>query len=236
MGRVDGKVAFSPGSRWVDPTHDQGGQDGGRRQGRVHHRRGPRAGSQPRDPAGRGGRRHHRGRPVRADRRPCRTRWPRRRTWPRRSRQVEALDRRIVATQADVRDRGALKARGRRRASPQLGRLDIVARQRRHRRRSPTARGPDRGGRWQDMIDINLTGVWHTVKAAVPHHDRAAAAAGRSCSPARPPGSRACRTSAHYVAAKHGVIGLMRTLAHGARRRTTSGSTAVHPTQRRTRR
>ena len=33
-----------------------------------------------------------------------------RRTWPRRSRQVEALDRRIVATQADVRDYGALKA------------------------------------------------------------------------------------------------------------------------------
>ncbi len=22
---------------------------------------------------------------------------------------------------------------------------------------------------WQDMIDVNLTGVWHTVKAAIPH-------------------------------------------------------------------
>ena len=22
---------------------------------------------------------------------------------------------------------------------------------------------------WQDMIDVNLTGVWHAVKAAIPH-------------------------------------------------------------------
>jgi (+)-trans-carveol dehydrogenase len=22
---------------------------------------------------------------------------------------------------------------------------------------------------WQDVIDVNLTGVWHTVKAAIPH-------------------------------------------------------------------
>ena len=52
---------------------------------------------------------------------------------------VEALDRRIVAAEADVRDYDALKAgarRGRRRA----GRLDIVSRQRRHRLLQPGGR------------------------------------------------------------------------------------------------
>ena len=66
---------------------------------------------------------------------------------------------------------------------------------------------------WDDMIDINLTGVWHTVKAAIPHLieqgtrrlDRDHQLDGR------PEGHS--RTSAHYIAAKHGVVGLMRTLA-----------------------
>ena len=80
--------------------------------------------------------------------------------------EVEALDRRIVATQADVRD----STRSRPRSTtgwPSSGRLDIVA---------PTPASARFGlaemldeKTWQDMIDINLTGVWHTVKAAIPH-------------------------------------------------------------------
>src|SRR6266478_4562828 len=80
--------------------------------------------------------------------------------------EVEALDRRIVASQADVRDYGAVKA-ALDDGVAQLGRLDIVS----------ANAGIFSLGRadelaeqtWRDMIDTNLTGEWHTAKAAIPH-------------------------------------------------------------------
>ncbi|MGA2830593.1 MAG: SDR family NAD(P)-dependent oxidoreductase, partial [Streptosporangiaceae bacterium] len=71
---------------------------------------------------------------------------------------VEEQDRRIVAAQADVRDYAALKAAVDDGVA-QLGRLDIVV----------ANAGIGNGGKplaetdeqtWQDMIDVNLTGVW----------------------------------------------------------------------------
>jgi NAD(P)-dependent dehydrogenase (short-subunit alcohol dehydrogenase family) len=65
---------------------------------------------------------------------------------------------------------------------------------------------------WQDMIDINLTGVWHTCKAATPH----LIAGGRPGSiviTSSSVGLRAAQNVAHYGASKHAVVGLMRTLA-----------------------
>ncbi len=86
--------------------------------------------------------------------------------------QVEALDRRIVASQADVRDYGALKAAVDDGVA-ELGRLDIVVANagictRRQAWTSSTEAD------WQDMIDINLTGVWHTMQGGDPAPDRAA--------------------------------------------------------------
>ncbi|WP_395690549.1 mycofactocin-coupled SDR family oxidoreductase [Nocardioides sp.] len=66
---------------------------------------------------------------------------------------------------------------------------------------------------WQEMIDINLTGTWHTVKAAVPH----LVAAGRGGSivlTSSAAGLQGTPNLAHYVAAKHGVTGLTRTFAN----------------------
>lgn len=82
------------------------------------------------------------------------------------AKEVEALGRRIVTAQVDVRDYDRLKAAvddG----VEQLGRLDIVA----------ANAGMGNGGRaediserdWQTVIDVDLTGVWHTCKAAIPH-------------------------------------------------------------------
>jgi NAD(P)-dependent dehydrogenase (short-subunit alcohol dehydrogenase family) len=62
------------------------------------------------------------------------------------------------------------------------------------------------------MIDINLTGMWHACKAAIPH----LIAGGRGGSiviTSSTAGLRGLPNLAHYVSAKHGVVGLMRTLA-----------------------
>jgi (+)-trans-carveol dehydrogenase len=123
--------------------------------------------------------------------------------------EVEALDRRIVATQVDVRDYDALK-RALDDGVAQLGRLDVVS----------ANAGIVSYGRaeelaeqtWQDVIDTDLTGEWHAAKAAIPHL-RAGGRGGSIILTSSDAGLKASQNLAHYVAAKHGVIGLMRTLA-----------------------
>ena len=80
--------------------------------------------------------------------------------------EVEALDRRIVATQADVRDYGALK-QALDDGVARLGRLDIVSANAGIVSYGTLAELPEQT--WQDMIDVNLTGEWHAAKAAIPH-------------------------------------------------------------------
>ena len=62
------------------------------------------------------------------------------------------------------------------------------------------------------MIDINLTGVFNTAKAAIPHL-RAGGNGGSIVMTSSALGIRAMPNMSHYVAAKTGVIGLMRALA-----------------------
>jgi SDR family mycofactocin-dependent oxidoreductase len=123
--------------------------------------------------------------------------------------EVEALGRRIVAGQVDVRDYDALKA-ALDDGVARLGRLDIV---------SANAGIVSFGTvetlseqSWRDMIDVNLTGVWHTVKAAIPH--LRAAGGGSIVITSSDAGLKGQANTGHYVAAKHGVVGLMRTLAN----------------------
>ncbi|MEU6643601.1 mycofactocin-coupled SDR family oxidoreductase [Saccharomonospora sp. NPDC046836] len=143
------------------------------------------------------------------------------------ARLVEATDRRVVTGRVDVRDAAALKSVVDA-AVTELGGLDIVV------ANAGIAGLPFEAHAipdtvWQQMIDINLTGVWHTVKAGTPH----LLAGGRGGSIvliSSAAGLRAYANIAHYVAAKHGVVGLMRTLAvelapHGIR------ANSIHPTQ-----
>ena len=123
--------------------------------------------------------------------------------------EVEALGRRIIASAVDVRDYDALKATLDAGVA-RLGGLDIVA----------ANAGIVSFGRaeelteqaWRDMIDVNLTGVWHTVKAAIPH--LRAADGGAIVITSSGAGLKGNPNLAHYVAAKHGLVGLMRTLAN----------------------
>jgi SDR family mycofactocin-dependent oxidoreductase len=124
-------------------------------------------------------------------------------------RQVEALDRRIVATQADVRDTAALKAAVDEGVA-QLGRLDIVLANAGIASFAPVEDLDD--ATWDDMIDINLTGVFKTVRAALPHL-RAGGNGGAIVLTSSTAGIMGLPNLAHYVAAKHGVVGLMKVLA-----------------------
>ncbi|TFB77669.1 NAD(P)-dependent oxidoreductase [Cryobacterium flavum] len=125
-------------------------------------------------------------------------------------RQVEALDRRIIATQADVRDSAALKAvmdDG----VAQLGRLDIVSANAGIFQMSPALELDDAA--WQETIDINLTGVWNTCKAALPHLIKGGRG-GSIILTSSTAGLKGLANTVHYTAAKHGVVGIMRTLAN----------------------
>ena len=123
--------------------------------------------------------------------------------------EVEALDRRIIARQADVRDYAALKS-ALDEGVAQLGRLDIVCSNAGIASFGPADELDETT--WRDMIDINLTGMWHTCKAAIPH----LVEGGRGGSiviTSSDAGLKGFPNLAHYVSAKHGVVGLMRTLA-----------------------
>ena len=132
--------------------------------------------------------------------------------------EVEALGRRIVARQADVRDYAGLKA-ALDEGVAELGRLDIVSANAGIFSHAPAAELTEE--QWGQMIDINLSGVWRTCKAAIPHlvaGDRG----GSIVITSSVAGLRGTPNFAHYAAAKHGLVGLMRTLAlelapHGIR-------------------
>ena len=123
-------------------------------------------------------------------------------------RQVEALDRRIVAERADVRDLDAL-AGSVGRGVAELGRLDIVA----------ANAGIDILGSWRDItpqilrdtIDINLVGVWNTVMASVEHLVDGGGGSIVMTSSAN--GLKAGPFNVAYNAAKYGVVGLMKSFA-----------------------
>ncbi len=65
---------------------------------------------------------------------------------------------------------------------------------------------------WQDVIDVNLTGVWNAVRAAVPGMV-ARGAGGSLVLISSTAGIKGFPGLAHYTAAKHGVVGLMKALA-----------------------
>lgn len=121
---------------------------------------------------------------------------------------VERLDRRIVARTADVRDLAGLQAVVAEGVA-QFGRLDVVCANAGICGVAPLLDMDEQV--WQEMIDINLTGVWKTIKAAVPTMVEAGNG-GSVILTSSVAGLQAYANLGHYVAAKHGVTGLMRTL------------------------
>ena len=123
--------------------------------------------------------------------------------------QVEALGGRVIHGVVDVRDLAEMEQFiGD--AVADLGRLDIVCANAGISTPSPTLEMSEET--WQTTIDINLTGVWKTCKATVPH----IVAGNRGGSVIITSSAATVMISgniAHYTAAKHGLIGFMRVLA-----------------------
>jgi len=123
---------------------------------------------------------------------------------------VKGLDRRIVTAEVDVRDFNALQT-ALHSGVEQLGRLDIiVANAGIGNARSTLDKTSEHD--WTEMIDVNLGGVWKTVKAGVPHM-LAGQRGGSIILISSVFGLKAFPNTGHYVAAKHGVVGLMRAFA-----------------------
>jgi SDR family mycofactocin-dependent oxidoreductase len=126
-------------------------------------------------------------------------------------RQITALGRRSLARQADVRHSGELDAVVAE-AVRLFGGIDIVC--------ANAGIGPyfrktweltDRD--WNDVLDVNLTGVFRTVRAVIPPMIERGAG-GSIILTSSLAGLKGYSNIAAYVAAKHGVNGLMRTLAN----------------------
>lgn len=131
--------------------------------------------------------------------------------------------RRCVTGEADVRDFAALSAAVERGAD-ELGRLDVVvANAGVHPAGAPAWKLAEEA--WRRVLDVNLTGVWHTVKAAVGRLD---ANGGSIVIVSSTNGLRGTANTAHYTASKHAVVGLARTLANELGPRSIRVNT-VHP-------
>jgi (+)-trans-carveol dehydrogenase len=126
--------------------------------------------------------------------------------------EIEGMGRRAVKAVADVRSLSQLQTAVDSGLSS-LGKIDIVC----------ANAGIGSWGvawemteqQWKDMIDINLTGVFNTTRAALPSMVERGEG-GSVVLTSSTAGLRAYANTAHYTAAKHGVIGLMKVLAQEA--------------------
>lgn len=123
---------------------------------------------------------------------------------------VEDTGARIVAQQADVRDEAALGT-ALNAGVAELGRLDIVVA---NAGIAPMLSGADG---WRDVVDVNLTGVHHTVEVTMPtmvEQGEGGSIVLISSAAGLIGIGGGDRGSLGYTAAKHGVVGLMRAYAN----------------------
>ena len=123
---------------------------------------------------------------------------------------VEKTGQRVIAREVDVRDIAGLTALADEAVS-ELGGIDVVV---------ANAGILSWGNAWElseeawsELIDINLTGVFHTIKATVPHMIRAKKG-GSIILTSSSGGPEGQPFTLAYTAAKHGVVGITRGLAN----------------------
>jgi SDR family mycofactocin-dependent oxidoreductase len=140
------------------------------------------------------------------------------------ARLVRVAGGRVVTEIVDVRDAEGMRDAADRGAE-RFGGLDVVCATAGITSRGMATELPERV--WKTMLDVNLSGVWRTCKVTAPH--LIARGSGAIILVSSIAGLRGLVGVSHYTAAKHGVVGLMRSLAndlapHGVR------VNSVHPT------
>lgn len=125
------------------------------------------------------------------------------------ARLVEALGRTIVAREIDVRDGEGLRATCELGAA-ELGSIDIVVANAGINSWNRFWEMPE--DQWQTLIDVNLTGAWHTLKAAAPIMIEQGRG-GSMILVSSVSGLKSLPAQAHYSSAKHGLVGLCKTAA-----------------------
>lgn len=122
--------------------------------------------------------------------------------------QVEAMDQRCLAIQADARDTEATNAAVAQ-AVDQFGKIDVLIVNHGLLSLSTVADMSDEV--WDDVIASDLTGVFKAVRAVIPH--MVSQRSGRIVATASMAGRTGLPTVAHYCAAKWGVIGFVKSVA-----------------------
>lgn len=127
---------------------------------------------------------------------------------------VRALGRRVVSRKADVRDAEALR-RVVAESTAQLGPIGIVVA---NAGIASVGEAATSRAAFLDIVDVNLVGTWNTVMAAAPGM-RSAGHGGAivlisSTQGLKGTGGDGSPGITGYTAAKHGVVGLMRSFAH----------------------
>ncbi|MET0198758.1 MAG: mycofactocin-coupled SDR family oxidoreductase [Rhodococcus fascians] len=141
------------------------------------------------------------------------------------ARLVEKEGRRAVFGIADVRDRGALQAVADR-GLAEFGHIDVVSANAGVWIPRPFVEIDE--DEYDAIVDISLKGAWNTCQVVVPTMIEQGTG-GSIVITSSAGGLRGQAPYAHYVAAKHGVVGLMRALANELAKYDIRVNT-VHPT------
>ena len=137
---------------------------------------------------------------------------------------VRKLGRRCLSIQADVRESGQMQ-RVVERTTDELGRTSILCANAGVATYEKSWKLSDE--QWEEVIGVNLTGAWKSCRAVIP--GMIEGGGGAIVLTSSLAGLKGLPGLSHYAAAKHGVVGLMRSLAyelaeHGIR------VNSVHPT------
>ncbi|QBS40925.1 mycofactocin-coupled SDR family oxidoreductase [Nocardia sp. CS682] len=121
---------------------------------------------------------------------------------------VEETGRRCVPLKADVRSQTEMNAVAQR-AIDDFGHIDILIANAGIASNAPIAEMGDE--MWQDMIDTNLNGVFHSIRAVLPHMIERRW--GRIVATSSIVARMGVRNAGHYAAAKWGVVGLVKSVS-----------------------
>ena len=122
--------------------------------------------------------------------------------------EIEQMGRPVLAAQVDVTDLPAMQSLAQR-AQRALGPIDILVANAGLYSFAPSWEMTEE--QWDETVNVDLKGVWITCKVCIPQ--MLSRRSGKIICISSTAGLKGMANLAHYVAAKHGVLGLVKTLA-----------------------